>query len=119
MFSTASLCIVGNFIVTSPIYVVVSLWIENGSIAAFEAYERKAAKIMKRYGGSIERAIRLSPNAEQPNQPFEVHLVRFPGHEMFVGYSLDSELKALSSERNAAIAKSVVVMGYENPPYVT
>ena len=96
---------------------VASLWVENGSIAAFEAYERRAARIMKRYGGSIERAIRLSPNAEQPNQPFEVHLVRFPSHEMLVGYSLDSELKALSSERNAAIAKAVVATGYENPMY--
>jgi len=105
--------------VTSPIYVVASFWIENGSLAAFEAYERKAAKIMKRYGGSIERVVRLSTNGERPDQPFEVHLVRFPSHEMFAGYCSDSELKALSSERNAAIAKSAIVVGHENLTYAT
>lgn len=104
---------------TSPIYIVASLWIENGSLAAFEAYERKAAKIMKRYGGSIERVVRLSSNEGRPDQPFEVHLVHFPSHEMFAKYCLDPELKALSSERIAAIAKSVVMVGHENPTYAT
>lgn len=104
---------------TRPIYIVASLWIENESLAAFEAYERKATRIMMRYGGSIERVVRLSTNGEQPDQPFEVHLIRFPSHEMFAAYRSDSELKALSSERNAVITKTTVVVGHENPRYAT
>lgn len=104
---------------TSPIYVVASLWIEDGSLAAFEAYERKAANIMKRYGGSIERVVRLPANGEQPDQPFEVHLVRFPSREMFAGYCSDLELKALTSERNAAITKTTVAVGNAIPTYAT
>jgi uncharacterized protein (DUF1330 family) len=96
---------------------VASLWIENGGLAAFEAYERKATGIMKKYGGLIERVIRLTANEEQPDQPFEIHLVRFPSHETFAAYRSDSELKALSSERNAAITRTTVMVGHENPTY--
>ena len=74
---------------------------------------------MMKYGGSIERVVRLSTNGEQPDQPFEVHLIRFPSHEMFAAYRSDSELKALSSERNAVIPKTTVVVGHENPRYAT
>lgn len=109
----------GGVAVTNPIYVVASLWIEDGSLAAFEAYERKAANIMKRYGGSIECVVRLSENGEQPDRPFEVHLVRFPSHEMFSEYCSDLELKALSSERDAAITKTTVVVGNAIPAYAT
>lgn len=104
---------------TNPIYVIASLWIENGNLAAFEAYERKAARIMKRYGGLVERVVRLSANEEQPGQPFEIHLVRFPSPEMFAAYRSDSELQALSSERNAAITRTTVMVGHENPTYAT
>ena len=41
-----------------PIYRVVSLWVRSGAVAEFEAYERKAARIMRKYGGSIEKVIR-------------------------------------------------------------
>ena len=115
----AALCGFGNVVVTSPIYVVASLWIENEGLAAFEAYERKASGIMKRYGGSIERVIRLTGNGEQSDQPFEVHVVRFPSHEMFAAYRSDSELKALSSERSAVITRTTLMVGHENPVYAT
>jgi uncharacterized protein (DUF1330 family) len=103
--------------VTSPIYVVASLWIREGDVAAFEAYERKSARIMKRYGGFVERAVRPSGPDAEPDRPFEVHLVRFPSNEMFERYRTDAELKALSSEREAAIAKTLVLTGAEGPAY--
>lgn len=98
---------------TRPIYLVVSLWIREANIAAFEAYEQKAHGIMQKYGGSIEKIIRLIPSAEQANQPFEVHLVRFPNNQMFDAYRLDAEYKALSLEREAVITKTAVLPGYE------
>jgi hypothetical protein len=42
------------------IYILVRLWIDKGLEAEFEAYERKVSRIMARYGGVIERAIRTS-----------------------------------------------------------
>ena len=44
---------------SKPRYVrIVSLWIQPGQEVAFEAFEQKAARIMARHGGRIDRAIR-------------------------------------------------------------
>lgn len=104
---------------TNPIYLVVSLWIREDNIAAFEAYEQKAQGIMQKYGGSIEKIIRLVSHAEQTDQPFEVHLVRFPNSQMFNAYRLDAEYKALSLEREAVITKTAVLTGYEILPHTS
>ena len=101
-----------------PIYIVASLWIREGAVAAFEVYERKTACIMKRYGGSIERTVRPS-DAIDAERPFEVHLVRFPSDEMFENYRTDSELKALSAEREAVITRTHLLIGCEGPAYDT
>jgi len=44
---------------SQPRYVrIVSLWIHPGQEAAFEAFEREAARIMARHGGWIDSAVR-------------------------------------------------------------
>ena len=82
----------------SPIYRVVSLWILSGAIAEFEAYERKAAGIMRKYGGSIEKVIRTG----QENSPDRA----------------DLEHLSLATDRESAILKTVVVPG-GGPAYST
>jgi uncharacterized protein (DUF1330 family) len=104
-------------VMTNPVYLVVSLWIRDGAVPAFEAYEHKAACIMKKYGGSVVHAVR--PVGTASDQPFEVHLVRFPSHEMFEAYRSDADVRALSSEREAAITKTTVLVGYETPVCAT
>ena len=98
---------------------VVSLWIREGLVADFEAYERKASLIMKRYGGIVERVVRISEPGTASDHPFEVHLVSFPSRAMFETYRTDAKLKALSSEREAVIMKSVVLVGNLGPAYAT
>jgi uncharacterized protein (DUF1330 family) len=100
----------------NPIVVVASLWIREGRVAEFEAYERKASRIMKRYGGMVERAVRVEARTAS-DRPFEVHLVSFPSHAMFDAYRIDAELNALSQEREAVITKSVVLVGTAGPEY--
>ena len=96
---------------------VASLWVRGGRVAAFEAYERKAAQIMRRHGGAIERAIRIdAPNAAG-DVPFEVHIVSFPDHARFDAYRADPELLGLANEREAAVAKTVVLTGTDAPQY--
>jgi uncharacterized protein (DUF1330 family) len=99
------------------ILLVASLWIREDRVAEFEAYERKASRIMKRYGGAIERAVRVEAQAAS-DEPFEVHLVSFPSRAMFDAYRADAELNALSRERESAITKSVVLLGISGPVYV-
>ncbi len=104
---------------TNPTLLVVSLWIREGRVADFETYERKTLRIMKRYGGVVERAVRVSEPGTASDQPFEVHVVCFPSQAMCEAYRTDAEVKALSSEREAVIMKTVVLEGTLGPAYAT
>ncbi len=87
--------------------VVVSLWIHPGRVAEFEVYEHKAARIMRRYGGVVQKVVRINDAGPASNgQPFEVHVLDFPSREAFHSYRADSELARLSAERNAAISRT-------------
>jgi uncharacterized protein (DUF1330 family) len=98
--------------------IVASLWIHPDRVAEFEAYEKKAARIMQRHEGAIQKVIRVT-NANSPSnaQPFEVHVLSFPSLEAFQAYRSDSELAALAEERNAAISRTEVLLGEPGPAY--
>ena len=66
-----------------PLYILVRIWIHRGLETEFEAYESKVSRIMARYGGIIERAIRTSEaSPEGSNEPFEVHVLKFPSRDL-------------------------------------
>lgn len=98
--------------------VVVTIWIHPGCESEFEIYEHKAARIMQRYGGAIQKVVRIS-NANSPSngQPFEVHVLNFPSLEAFTSYRADSELAGLAAERNAAISGMEILLGENGPSY--
>lgn len=96
---------------------VASLWVRAGRVTEFEAYERKAARIMRRHGGAIERALRIDAASAAADAPFEVHIVSFPDRARFDAYRADPELLGLANEREAAIAKTVVLTGTDAAPY--
>jgi RimJ/RimL family protein N-acetyltransferase/uncharacterized protein (DUF1330 family) len=92
--------------------VVVRLWIHPGRVAEFEAYEHKAAHIMQRYGGAVQKVVRASTVDVWPDgQPFEVHVLGFPSLEAFHSYRADPELAGLAAERSAAISRTEVSLG--------
>ena len=98
--------------------VVVSLWIHPGRVAEFEVYEHKAARIMRRYGGVVQKVVRTSnANLSSDGQPFEVHVLGFPSLEAFHSYRADSELAGLAAERSAAISRTEVLLGEPGPKY--
>ncbi len=47
-------------IAEKPLYVLASLWVHQGQVANFEAYESHVVRILKRCGGIVERAIRTT-----------------------------------------------------------
>lgn len=103
---------------TMPIYVIVRLWIRAGVEAEFEAYERKVSRIMARYGGVIERAIRTSGASDDGSgDSFEVHVLRFPSRALYDAYRDDAERRSLSDERARLIAKTDSLVGTPGPPY--
>ena len=103
---------------TPPLYILVRLWIHQGLEAEFEAYEHKVARIMARYGGVIERAIRTSRGPDEgANEPFEVHVLEFPSRELYDAYRDDAERRSLSGERAGLIRNTDVLVGAPGPIY--
>ena len=90
---------------------VVSLWIHPGQAAAFEAFERDAARIMARHGGRIDSAVRIEPGGEGGG-PFEVHIVSFPDRAAADSYASDPETLKLSGRRAEIIARTEMLAGF-------
>jgi antibiotic biosynthesis monooxygenase (ABM) superfamily enzyme len=103
-----------------PLYIVVRLWIHSGLEAEFEVYERKVSRVMARYGGVIERAIRTSrASNDVSDEPFEVHLLSFPSRELYDAYRDDPERRSLSGERARIIIKTDNFVGTPGPTYAS
>ena len=102
---------------TPPLYILVRLWIHKGREAEFEAYESKASRIMARYGGVIERAIRRAGASNESDEPFEVHLLSFPTRERYDAYRDDPERRSLSGEREGIVVKTDTFVGTPGPAY--
>jgi antibiotic biosynthesis monooxygenase (ABM) superfamily enzyme len=103
---------------TSPLYVLVRLWVHQGREAEFEAYERKVSRIMARYGGVIECAIRTSKAPDdRSDEPFEVHVLKFPSRDRYDAYRDDAERRSLSGERAGIITKTDILVGTAGPSY--
>ena len=98
---------------------LVSLWIHPGQELAFEAFERDAARIMARYGGRIDQAVRFGAanDAGAGQGPFEVHIVSFPNEAAFEAYGADAEILALRARRDQIIARTGFAAGRPAGPY--
>jgi uncharacterized protein (DUF1330 family) len=101
-----------------PLYILVRIWIHRGLETEFEAYESKVSRIMARYGGIIERAIRTSEASQEgSNEPFEVHVLKFPSRELYDAYLDDTERRSLSGERARIVTNSDILVGTPGPAY--
>ena len=105
---------------TNRFVLLVHLWIHPGQEAAFEAFERQAARIMARHKGRIDSAIRMTPpDGAGPNDatPYEVHVVSFPDKAAWEAYGQDPETLKLREKRGKIIARTALMMGQETGPY--
>jgi uncharacterized protein (DUF1330 family) len=99
---------------------VVSLWIHKGQEAAFDAFEREAARIMARHKGRIDSAVRLTPSKDAGQQdatPYELHIVSFPDQAAYESYLADPAAQALREKRSQIISRTVLMAGREAGPY--
>lgn len=102
----------------SRIIVVASLFIHAGREVEFRQFETEAARIMKRYGGQIQRVMRPLASVQADSVPYEIHLVAFPSMEKFTAYRGDSDLAKLAPLRQIAIARTEVIIAEEGEPYL-
>jgi uncharacterized protein (DUF1330 family) len=96
---------------------VVALFVQPGREVEFHEYEAVAARVMQRYGGGIERVIRTGEASRGDSQPYEVHIVTFPGQRELDDYRADPELARLMPLRQASILRTEIVIGVDAEPY--
>jgi len=96
---------------------VVNLWLKDANVARFESFEREAARGMAKYGGRIERAIRLDDSSRNADHPFEIHVVSFPDESAFIAYQEDPDTRKLASSRSEVIANTSVLLGRDVEAY--
>jgi antibiotic biosynthesis monooxygenase (ABM) superfamily enzyme len=95
---------------------VAILTVRPGAVDAFRAFERRAAAIMSRYGGAIERTVVVpGDGADAPLR--EVHVVTFPDRDSLAAYRADADLAALAHLREASVARSEILVGEDGPDY--
>jgi uncharacterized protein (DUF1330 family) len=100
----------------AKITMVVALFVNPDRHAEFESFEARAAEIMSRFGGRIERRIACS-GGDDPSVPDEVHIVTFPDEQSHKLYRESPEVQALASLRASAIRKTIVWRGVELPSF--
>jgi uncharacterized protein (DUF1330 family) len=103
--------------VGNPLLLTIRLWLNTSDIAAYEEFERNAARIMAKHGGCIERAIRIN-TSDDPDGPFEIHIVSFPDHAAFERYRNDPETQALAELRAQLIARTEILFGADTTSYL-
>ena len=100
-----------------PIVLLVELFVHPGRAAEFRRFETEAARIMRRHGGRIDRVIQPTSAAHGVELPHEIHLLSFASAAGLESYRGDPELLALAPLRESAIARTVVTVGTDGPPY--
>lgn len=88
------------------------VWVREGQLEALHEYERSAAPIMERHGGSFVSAV--DPTVllgwDEP-QPHEIHVVEFPSQAAFEAYRADPDLEPLIDLRSQAVRRAIVLGG--------
>jgi uncharacterized protein (DUF1330 family) len=97
--------------------IVAILTPHGGSMEIFREYETKAAVVIARHGGAIERTVIEEPS--EPGKPIrEVHIVTFPDLKAFHSYRADPDFTSLADLRAASIAHTELLFGREGPDYM-
>lgn len=107
---------------TSPVNesrasLVASLWLKTDDVAAFESFERAAARVMAKHGGRIDHVVRRA-DIERGDGPFEVHVVSFPDWRSFDAYRADADFKALLPQRERLMSRTEIWRGEPRETYV-
>jgi len=95
---------------------VVILTVRKEALDKFRTFEKRAAAVMAKYGGAIERTVVITPqNAEDLLK--EIHIVTFPDEPALLAYQQDADLKAVSPLRTESVVHTEVMIGEEGPDY--
>ena len=95
---------------------VVILTVRREALEQFRTFERRAAAVMAKYGGAIERTVVITPqNTEDVLK--EIHIVTFPDEQAFLAYRQDADLAAVASLRVESVVHTELMIGEDGPDY--
>jgi hypothetical protein len=89
-----------------PVTLCVLLSAMPGNESALIAYEDQVLPLVAAHDGRILQRVRAQDPA---SEPFEVHVIEFPTEPALAAYMDDPRRRALSGERDAAIASTHVL----------
>ena len=95
---------------------VVILTVRSEALDQFRTFEYRAAQVMAKHGGAIERTIVIAPVGTGEFVQ-EIHIVTFPNAQALGAYREDSDLQAVAHLREAAVVKTEVLVGEDGPDY--
>ncbi len=95
---------------------VVIITVRKEAIGTFRSYESKAAAVMARHGGAIERTV-VVPMADRNDRFKEVHIVTFPNADAFSTYRQDGAMQEIAHLRNESVLETEVLIGEDGPDY--
>ena len=98
------------------IVLLATLTVHPDRVDVFHDFERRAAKIMAKHGGRIERAIVLDQDPED-HYYRECHVVSFPDRAALAAYRDDADFKALASLRESCILATAIRYGTAGEDY--
>jgi uncharacterized protein (DUF1330 family) len=90
--------------------------VRRDAIRKFRSFESKAAVVMARHGGAIERTV-VVPLADRNDLFKEVHIVTFPSTDAFSAYRQDLALEEIAHLRKEAVVDTEVMIGEDGPNY--
>ena len=94
--------------------IVALLRLHPGKSDEFDDFETRAARIMARHGGRIERRVRL--RRVDSATPDEVHVVTFPDERAFEAYRADPDTRAAAALRATLVRETVIWFGTDAHP---
>ena len=95
--------------------IVAKLRVRRAECAAFEEFERAAARLMREHGGAIERTVRVDDGVAETLT--EIHLVRFENEAGFRAYRESGALAALRQLRERSVVETELFIGQDGPNY--
>jgi uncharacterized protein (DUF1330 family) len=88
------------------------VYLHPGQQAALRRYENLALPVFRRHGGRFERILsplRVGGGQPDPDEPDEVHLLRFETAEGLAAVQRDPEMAALAPLRREIVRKALLV----------
>lgn len=82
-------------------------WARPGAVASLAAYEDRVLRLAGEHGCEVLQRARASGTG--PDQPAEIHILRFPSSQAFDGFLADPRRQLLAGERDGSVARTEVI----------